>query len=79
MMVETEAAALWVDLVWVIAGSNANEGYWSLIYAMWDVYKNEEMTEEERQIKKRAYKQAVKSIYGRFPRWVLWKEKHCKK
>ena len=53
-------------------GSNANEGFWSLIYAMGDVYPNKELDEKEMKMGMKAFRQRVKSIFRYFPKLVRY-------
>ena len=47
----------------VLIGTNANEGYWSLMYLLGDLFKREELSEDERTLSTREYRDTVSQIF----------------
>lgn len=55
----------------VLIGTNANEGFWSLMYLLTDVFPNEELSESERTLSEREYQQSVQTIFSFYPSMVM--------
>ena len=56
----------------VLIGTNANEGFWSLMYYLTDVYPNRELSEREKMLSKQEFKDSVNSIFTFYPPQVLY-------
>ena len=54
----------------VLIGSNANEGYWSLLYLLPDMFPNNELKMSDRELSEEKYKQAVHQIFSFYPKPV---------
>ena len=51
----------------VLLGSNANEGFWSLMYYLTDVLPNRELSESEKVITEKKYKDTVANVFKFYP------------
>ena len=51
----------------VLLGSNANEGFWSLMYYLTDVLPNRELSESEKVITEKEYKDTVANVFKFYP------------
>lgn len=51
----------------VLIGSNANEGFWSLMYSHPDIFPKEELSLSDRELSRKEYLDAVKSIFAFYP------------
>ena len=47
----------------VLIGSNANEGFWSLMYYLTDLMPNNELTPQERTLSQEEYYKVVESVF----------------
>ena len=54
----------------VLIGSNANEGYWSLMYYLTTLMPNRNLSEEEMMLTDKEYEEAVDSVYSFYPEGV---------
>ena len=51
----------------VLLGSNANEGFWSLMYYLTDVLPNRELRRSEKVITEKEYKDTVANVFKFYP------------
>ena len=51
----------------VLLGSNANEGFWSLMYYLTDILPNRELSESEKVITEKEYKDTVANVFKFYP------------
>ena len=54
----------------VLIGSNANEGFWSLMYYLTDLLPNKELTDKQKTLTKGEYHKHVESIFSFYPEEV---------
>ena len=52
----------------VLLGSNANEGFWSLMYYLTELLPNRDLTENEKVINETQYKDTVANIFKFYPK-----------
>ena len=52
----------------LLIGSNANEGYWSLLYLLPDMFPNTELKMNDRTLTEDKYQSTVASIFSFYPR-----------
>jgi len=52
----------------VLIGSNANEGYWSLMYLLEEMFPNNELKMSDRNLSQEEYEEAVNSIFSFYPK-----------
>ena len=60
-----------VETIPVLLGSNANEGFWSLMYYIPDVMPNRELNATEKNLTTEQYNANVAKIYNFYPTEVL--------
>ena len=51
----------------VLLGSNANEGFWSLMYYLTDLLPNRELSESEKVMTEKEYKDTVANVFKFYP------------
>ena len=51
----------------VLIGSNANEGYWSLLYLLPEMFPNNELKMSDRDLSPQKYQEAVDQIFSFYP------------
>ena len=54
----------------ILIGSNANEGYWSLMYLLPDMFPNNELKVSDRTLTEEKYMEAVSKIFSFYPESV---------
>ena len=54
----------------VLLGSNANEGFWSLMYYLTDLMPNRELAPQEKNLTQEEYYKAVESLFTFYPKEV---------
>ena len=52
----------------VLLGSNANEGFWSLMYYLADLLPNRELSESEKAMTEKEYKDTVANVFKFYPK-----------
>merc|ERR1711971_397126 len=52
----------------VLIGSNTNEGYWSLLYLLPDMFPNNELKMSDRELSQEKYQEAVHQIFSFYPK-----------
>ena len=52
----------------VLMGSNANEGFWSLMYFLTELLPNRDLTENEKVINETQYKDTVANVFKFYPK-----------
>jgi carboxylesterase type B len=55
----------------VLIGSNNNEGFWSLMYLLPDLFPNNELTMRDRMITDEKYQEATGQIFPFYPKTVI--------
>ena len=60
----------------LLIGTNANEGFWSLMYFLTDIFPNKELTLEERQLSRTEYRNAVQMIFSQYDSSVSFKSNY---
>ena len=51
----------------VLLGSNANEGFWSLMYFLTDLFPNRELSESDKSMTQKEYKDTVANVFKFYP------------
>ena len=54
----------------ILIGSNANEGYWSLLYLLPEMFPNNELKMSDRDLSQQKYQEAVDQIFNFYPKPV---------
>ena len=54
----------------VLIGTNANEGFWSLMYYLTNLMPNRNLAEDEMMLTDKEYEEAVDSVYSFYPEGV---------